>query len=152
VHKPVAASKLKRITQSLEVPPLPGLALRFAEWVARYTLTPLGMVARMMMGPSALFEPVRPRFGVRLAAAPPPRLTPARTRVLAIAADGEVRAKPALAAAAKCSTAVIDGLVTAGAVVAGGSPPAPAPPPHPPRAPAHFQGAPAPPRLSVHPP
>src|SRR5262249_58088369 len=145
VHKPVAASKLKRITQSLEVPPLPGLALRFAEWVARYTLTPLGMVARMMMGPSALFEPVRPRFGVRLAAAPPPRLTPARTRVLAIAADGEVRAKPALAAAATCSAAVIDGLVTAGALGGGAIPPPPLPPPPPPPPPPPLAAPPAPP-------
>jgi len=150
VHKPVAASKLKRITQSLEVPPLPGLALRFAEWVARYTLTPLGMVARMMMGPSALFEPVRPRFGVRLAAAPPPRLTPARTRVLAIAADGEVRAKPALAAAAKCSTAVIDGLVTAGTLVEVAIPAARFPLPNPAHARVDFEGAQAAAVLSVN--
>ena len=49
--KPVANKKLKVITARLaDVPPLPPLSLRFAEWVARYTLAPLGMVARMMMG------------------------------------------------------------------------------------------------------
>src|SRR5262245_18380201 len=91
--KPAVDKKLKRITQILaDVPPLPNLSLRFAEWVARYTLTPLGMVARMMMGPGALFEPGRPRFGVRLAAAAPARLTPARKRVRDVAADGQVRA------------------------------------------------------------
>jgi primosomal protein N' (replication factor Y) (superfamily II helicase) len=116
--KPAADKKLKRITQILaEVPPLPSLSLRFAEWVARYTLTPLGMVARMMMGPGSLFEPTRPRSGVRLAAAAPPRLTPARKRVLDVVADGQVRAKPALAAEAKCSTGVVDGLVAAGTLV-----------------------------------
>jgi primosomal protein N' (replication factor Y) (superfamily II helicase) len=116
--KPLAEKKLKRITQTLtDVPALPPLGLRFAEWVARYTLTPLGLVARMMMGPSALFEPVKPRFGVRFAAAPPSRLTPARKRVLKIAADGLIRAKHALARQAGCSAAVIDGLIAAGTLV-----------------------------------
>ena len=63
--KPVPEKKLKAITASLpEVPPLPPISLRFAEWVARYTLSQLGMVVRMMMGSSAVFEPVKPRFGV----------------------------------------------------------------------------------------
>ena len=116
--KPLAEKKLKRITQVLaEVPALAMLSLRFAEWVARYTLTPLGMVARMMMGPGALFEPTKPRFGVRLAAPAPPRLTPARRRILEIAADGLVRAKHALAAEAGCSAAVIDGLIAAGTLI-----------------------------------
>ena len=58
--KPVADKKLKAITAPLaDVPPLPPLSLRFAEWVARYTLAPLGMVVRMMMGSSAVFEPVQ---------------------------------------------------------------------------------------------
>ena len=101
------------------MPPLPAVSLRFAEWVARYTLAPLGMVVRMMMGSSAVFEPVKPRFGVKLSegAAQPPRMTPARKRALEIAADGLVRAKGALAAEAQCSTGVIDGLVEAGSLV-----------------------------------
>src|SRR5262249_23917435 len=92
--------------------------LRFAEWVARYTLAPLGMVVRMMMGAPAAFEAARSRFDVRLgAAAPPPRLTPARKRALAIAADGAVRTRRALAEAAHCTTAVVDGLLAAGCLV-----------------------------------
>ena len=134
--------KLKRISQVLvEVPPLPSLSLRFAEWVARYTLTPLGMVARMLMGPSSLFEPTRPRFGVRLAAAPPPRLTPARKRALAIAADGLVRAKPALAGEAQCSTGVIDGLIAAGTLVEVAIPDRRLPLPNPEHARVDFAGA-----------
>ena len=71
-----ARRKLKPITAALpEIPALPAISLRFAEWVARYTLAPLGMVVRMMMGPSALFEPVKPRFGVQLN--PRPRCRPA---------------------------------------------------------------------------
>jgi primosomal protein N' (replication factor Y) len=118
--KPVPDKKLKAVTAPLpEVPPLPLISLRFAEWVARYTLSPLGMVVRMTMGSSAVFEPVKPRFGVRRneEAPPPARMTPARKRALDITADGQVRAKAALAADAQCSTGVIDGLVAAGVLV-----------------------------------
>jgi primosomal protein N' (replication factor Y) (superfamily II helicase) len=117
--KPLADKKLKSITEPLDVPPLPASSLRFAEWVAKYTLSPLGMVVRMMMGSSAVFDPVRPRFGVRLVdgAAAPPRLTPARKRALEIAADGLIRAKSALAAEAGCTNGVVDGLIASGALV-----------------------------------
>ncbi len=117
--KSVDPKKLKSIAARLDVPPLPALSLKFAEWIARYTLSPLGMVVRMMMSARAAFEPVKPRFGVTLVAgAPQPlRMTPARTRALEIAADGAIRAKSALAGEAQCSTGVIDGLVAAGNLV-----------------------------------
>ena len=85
----------------------------------RYTLSPLGMVARMMMGPPALFERVAPRFGVRRndGQPRPARMTPARKRVLDVADDGLIRAKGALASQAGCSAAVIDSLLAAGALV-----------------------------------
>jgi primosomal protein N' (replication factor Y) len=118
--KPVPEKKLKAITAALpEVPPLPPASLRFAEWVARYTLTPLGMVVRMMMGAPAVFEPQKPRFGVvrNAEASEPPRMTPARRRALEAAADGLVRAKSALAAQAQCTNGVVDGLIAAGTLV-----------------------------------
>jgi len=118
-EREVAPQKFKPLTELLDVPPLPTLSLRFAEWLARYTLSPLGMVVRMMMGTQALFEPTKPRFGVRIVdgASEPPRMTPARKRALEIASDGLARAKSALAAEAGCSTGVIDGLVEAGVLV-----------------------------------
>lgn len=113
---PVAEAKLKAIDTVLDVPALPALSLAFAEWIARYTLSPLGMVVRMMMSAPAAFEPVKPRFGVAIVpgAPPPGRMTPERERALQVAADGQIRAKPALAAEAGCSLAVINGLVAAG--------------------------------------
>ena len=95
------------------------ISLRFAEWIAKYTLAPLGMVVRMMMSARAVFEPVKPRFGVTLVegAAEPPRMTPARKRALEIAGDGAIRAKAALALAAECSSGVVDGLVASGNLV-----------------------------------
>ena len=115
----IAPKRMKALVERLEVPPLPELSRRFAEWIAKYTLAPAGMVVRMMMGAQSAFEPVKPRFGVAIAdaSAAPPRLTPARQRALEIAADGLPRVKSALAAEAQCSSGVIDGLVEAGLLV-----------------------------------
>jgi primosomal protein N' (replication factor Y) len=117
--KPIDEKRLKAIVERMDVPALPAISLRFAEWVARYTLAPLGMVVRMMMSAQAVFEPVKPRLGVSRVegATEPPRMTPARSRALEIAGDGLIRARSALAAEAGCSTGVIDGLIAAGCLV-----------------------------------
>ena len=119
LQKPVDPKKLKPLTTRLDVPPLPIISLRFAEWIAKYTLGPLGMVARMMMSAQEAFEPTKPRFGVAIVdgAPPPAKMTAARTKALEIAADGLVRAKSELAHLAGCSSGVIDGLVLAGTLV-----------------------------------
>jgi len=118
-RKPVDPKKLKTLTSRIDAPQLPEISMRFAEWVARYSLAPLGMVARMMMSADAAFEPPKHRFGVCLVegAQLPAKMTAARTRVLEIAADGLVRAKSDLAHIAGCSTGVIDGLAAAGTLV-----------------------------------
>lgn len=117
--KPVDPKKLKAVVARLDVPPLPEITLRFAEWIAKYTLAPLGMTVRMMMSARAAFEPVKPRFGVTVVegAADPGRMTPARRKALDIAGDGAIRAKSALAQEAGCSTGVVDGLVASGNLV-----------------------------------
>ena len=116
--KPVAPKKLKTMAAVLDAPPLPALSLRFAEWVARYSLAPLGMAVRLMMGAQSVFEPSKPRFGVRLVAGAASRRADAGARAaLEVAADGQIRTKAALAAEAGCSTGVIDGLVAAGSLV-----------------------------------
>lgn len=118
-QKPVDPKKLKPVTTKLDAPPLPAISLRFAEWIAKYTLAPLGMVARMMMSAQEAFEPAKPRFGVGIVdgAPPPAKMTAPRAKALDIAADGLVRAKSELAHLAGCSTGVIDGLVAVGNLV-----------------------------------
>jgi primosomal protein N' (replication factor Y) len=101
-----------------DVPPLPRVSLDFADWVARYTLSSPGMVLRMMMSAGRAFDPPAPRYGVRLAGAPPTRMTPARARVLEAAGNGLIWVKSSLAEAAGVSPGVIDGLVDAGALIA----------------------------------
>ncbi len=117
--KPVDPKKMKALSARLDAPPLPVISLRFAEWIAKYTLAPLGMMVRMMMSAPAAFEPAKPRYGVRIVdgAPVPPRMTPARTRALDIASDGLIRAKSSLAELAGCTSGVVDGLVSAGNLV-----------------------------------
>lgn len=119
LQKPVAPAKLKPLAGIVDVPALPVASMRFAEWISRYTLSPLGMVVRMMMGARSAFEPEKPRFGVQLVpdAQLPPRMTPARTKAIEIASDEQVRVKSELAREAGCSTGVIDGLVQVGVLV-----------------------------------
>lgn len=115
----VPDAKLKPALGALDLPPLPAPAMRFTEWIARYTLSPLGMVLRLMMGASAAFDPPKPRHGVRIVAdaALPARMTPARLAAVEIARDGQVRPKVQLAREAGCTTGVVDGLVKAGVLV-----------------------------------
>ena len=117
--KAINPAKLKTVASLLDVPPLPPMSLRFAEWVAKYTLAPLGMVARMMMSAPAAFDPEKPRFGVRLVegAVMPARLSEARARALQMAADGAIRSKAELAQRAQCTSGVVDGLVKSGNLV-----------------------------------
>lgn len=112
--KPIDPKKLKSIIQRIDAPPLPAASRRFAEWVARYTLAPKGMVLKMMMSAPQVFEEAQPRWGYKLAGPSPSRLTAARKRVLERAAGGLVWPKAALAEAAGVSSGVIDSLADAG--------------------------------------
>jgi primosomal protein N' (replication factor Y) (superfamily II helicase) len=117
--KPFNIKKMKTVTERIDLAPLPALSMRFTEWISKYTLSPLGMVLRMMMGAQSAFEPQKPRTGVQFVegAHLPPRMTPARLKALDVARDGFIRAKSALAAEATVSTGVVDGLVEAGLLV-----------------------------------
>ncbi len=118
-QKPVAPSKLKPLAGRVDVPNLPIASMRFAEWICKYTLSPLGMVLRMMMGARSAFEPEKIKYGVQIVpeAQLPARMTAAREKAIEIAGDGLIRAKSELARAAGCTTGVIDGLVQAGVLV-----------------------------------
>ncbi len=114
----VERKKLREIIEVLDdVPALPRVSLDFADWVARYTLSSPGMVLRMMMSAGHAFSPPKLHYGVRLEGPPPQRITPARGRVLEVAANGMTWMKSALAETAGVSPGVIDGLVDAGTLI-----------------------------------
>jgi primosomal protein N' (replication factor Y) len=112
--KAVDPKKLKAVIERFDLPPLTASARRFADWVAKYTLSPKGMVLKMMMSAGEVFSPDTPRWGYKLAGPPPSRLTVERKRVIEAAEGGQVWTKSALAERAGVSSGVIDGLAQAG--------------------------------------
>ena len=129
--KPVDPKKLKTIVERFDLPPLPETARRFADWVSRYTLSPRGMVLKMMMSAYEVFSPDTPRWGYRLAGPAPQRMTAERKRAIEAAQDGLVWPKATLADTAGVSYGVIDGLAQAGTFLRvelpRGKPPSPKP-------------------------
>ncbi len=107
---------LKPVIARLDVPPMRAEMRKFVDWVARYTLSPRGMVARMALRDPEGAAPERPRLGVRATGQSPSRPTPARQRVMEVAEGGMLWRKSALANAASVSAGVIDGLVDDGAL------------------------------------
>ncbi len=110
----VDPKKLRPITKTFDCPPIREEMRRFIDWVATYTLSPPGLVARMALRAPAAFDPEPMIEGLRLTEARPERLTPARGRVIELAGEGHAWTKSGLANAAGVSTSVIDGLAKQG--------------------------------------
>ncbi len=113
-----SASNLKSIVGKRDLPRLKPELLRFVDWVANWTLAPRGMALRMAIRAAGEFGPDPVRLGYRATGGAPERITPARARVLQVAADGLAHMKSALAEAAACSASVVDSLVDCGALEA----------------------------------
>jgi len=107
-------AKLKPITAVFDCPPLKDDMREFLEWIALYTLSPPGLVARMALRAPAAFDPEPMVEGLRLTDERPERMTPARGRVIATAENGPAWTRSGLAHAAGVSTSVVDGLAAQG--------------------------------------
>jgi primosomal protein N' (replication factor Y) len=117
--------KLKSVGERLPVPPLSPDQRKFVDWVAAYTLTPAGMVLKMVLAVPEACEP--PRSVVRYApSAASGKLTAARARVLEQAA-AEAGSAADLAARAGVGAGVVRAMAAAGLLHA--LPPEPEPPP-----------------------
>jgi primosomal protein N' (replication factor Y) len=121
-------NRLKDIGAVIDVPPLRDELRGFVDWVARYTLSPRGMVLRMALRRAEELGPERVRAGVRLVGALPARMTAARRRLLDVLADGLLHGKAEAAREAGVSAGVIDGLVDEGTLAVEPLPKPPAPP------------------------
>src|SRR5579864_4167195 len=111
-------NRLKDVAAKLDIPPLRHELRKFVDWVAAYTLSPRGMVLRMALRMGEHLGPERVRVGVRLAGAPPARMTAPRARVLRLLADGLARGKSEAAHEAGVSIGVLDGLIDEGTLEA----------------------------------
>jgi primosomal protein N' (replication factor Y) (superfamily II helicase) len=108
-----SGANLKVVTRRHDWPPMSRELRRFVEWIAAYTLSAKGMVARMAIRDPERAEPERVRYGIRLTGNPCDKLTPARGRAILAAQGGFALPKGDLARAAGVSTGVIDALVDA---------------------------------------
>jgi len=106
--------KLRPITLAFDCPPLSTEMRRFIDWVASYTLSPPGLVARMAIRAPAALEPEPMIEGIRYIGGQPERMTPARTRVLERVEEDVPWTRAGLAHAAGVSASVIDGLTQQG--------------------------------------
>ena len=110
----VPAGKLRAVERRLPGRPIPAETRRFVDWVAGYTLSPPGMVLRMVLRSESALADARPRAGIRFCGAEARRMTAARKRVLDLLRDGMAWPKRDLIDAAGVSPGVIDGLVDQG--------------------------------------
>jgi primosomal protein N' (replication factor Y) len=107
--------KLRPITLAFDCPPLSKEMREFIEWVASYTLSPPGLVARMAIRAPAALDPEPMIEGLRYLGGKPERQTPARTRVLDLVGEQDIPwTRSGLAHAAGVSMSVIDGLTAQG--------------------------------------
>lgn len=118
--------KLRAITHVFDCPPLDNTMRRFIDWVADYTLSPPGLVARMALRAPAAFDPEPWIDGIAVTDKAPSRMTDARQRVMATAAEAPTWARLGLAHAAGVTTSVVDGLINQGVFERVRLPPAPA--------------------------
>ena len=119
------ARKLKAVAAKLDLPAVPERLRLFVEWVARWTLSPRGMVLRMCLRAPLSTEPAAAKQGVVATGREPMKPTAARRRVLAAAGETPLLGKSALAAAAGCTVAVVNALLAEGALAFAAIPPEP---------------------------
>jgi primosomal protein N' (replication factor Y) (superfamily II helicase) len=112
----VAEEKLKEAVPLEGHPVLPAGLCDFVDWVARYTLTPPGLVLAMALRSRQAFEAEVPRIAYQKTDVVPAKLTPSRKRALESAADGLARSIPQLAEDANVTPAVVRGLIDCGAL------------------------------------
>lgn len=110
----IDAKKLRPIGEAFDCPPITEPMRRFVDWVAQYTLSPPGMVARMLLRAPEAFDPEPWTEGLQRTSLEPDRMTGARARVLDAAEGGLAWTRSGLAHAAGVSSTVIDGLKAQG--------------------------------------
>ncbi len=118
--------RLKPVIRRFDTAPLRETLLQFVDWVASYVMVSSGEIANLVLRAPDALEPEPDRKAVRLGSQTPTRLTDARSRVLAIAADGLARRIGELCTEAGVTTEVVRGLVKMRALEEVPLPPEPA--------------------------
>ncbi len=111
----VAIAKIKKVVSRLEVPRMDSTLRQFIDWVAAYTLQPLGSVLKLSITvDSAQVAKLQPHYLVNEPIPPGVKITAPRRRVLDALSDGLPMTVPALAKAAACTAGVVRALIKEG--------------------------------------
>ena len=110
----VDSKKLRPISEAFDCPPVNVGMRRMIDWISAYTLSPPGMVARMILRAPEAFDPEPWGEGLQRTGIEPDRMTSARARVLELTSDGLAWTRSGLAHAAGVSSSVVDGLKAQG--------------------------------------
>lgn len=113
----IDAGKLKSVGRRFEAPSLSPETIRFVQWVAHYTMSPIGSVLRLVMRSGEALQPQAGILGYRATGLMPARLTPRRAAALA-AAGRQARPAAAIIRESGASHAILRGLASAGALEA----------------------------------
>jgi len=119
----VPVEKLKAVTAKLDLPALPQSLMAFINWVASYTLSPLGAVLKMAVSVPRAFDRAKKKTFYRLSAALPEKLTPKKltdARRLVVNLDVPIGMPMALktwAELAGVGEGVLRGMVKAGQMI-----------------------------------
>lgn len=116
----VNPDKLKQIISVHDFTPLSHIHRKFIEWVAHYTMSPLGFVLKMTLSVPGALDPAKPMKGYRISASARQadkdklykNLSPQRQAVLNAMTDGQSRRASEIAERAGCSAGVVKGMVS----------------------------------------
>ncbi|WP_280528007.1 primosomal protein N' [Bartonella queenslandensis] len=110
----VVREKLRSVLHVFDCPPLKAEMITFLRFVSRYTMTPFGLVARLVLSVPAALEPEAQMLGLRYCGGNVERLTPARSRILELVRSEKIWTRSGLAHAAGTSVSVVEGLKALG--------------------------------------
>lgn len=115
---PDTPRRLKPVLHHYAVPPLSEQQRKFAEWVARYTLSDPGSVLRLTLSPPAVLEEAGESTVYLPPTAPPDgRISAPRQRILDVLAERPGLTAAELSRAAECTASVIAAMADAGHIV-----------------------------------
>lgn len=118
--------KLRDVSQKFDMTPMTAMHRKFIQWLSAYYLEPMGAVLRMVLRVPSAFEPERQRMAYVMGDVQPKKLTPQRSRILAIAGEGFAMSSAELAQATGVGQSVVKALAAMGALKVSPAPAHPA--------------------------
>lgn len=119
----IPVKKLRFVEKFFDCPPLSSDFLDFIHFMAEWTMTPTGMIIRMVLSCPAALEPLDGLAALRWTGKQPQKQTAARARIMALLQKQNIWTRSGLAHAAGCAGGVIDVLRRQGLFAPGFLPP-----------------------------